>query len=32
MNFTPGYIIGPSSGTLSVENGTTRPMVNFPAI
>src|ERR1041384_1449958 len=27
MNFTPGYIIGPSSGTLSVANGTTSPMV-----
>ncbi len=28
MNFTPGYIIGPSSGTRSVENGTTSPMVS----
>src|ERR1700733_1512523 len=24
---TPGYMIGPSNGTSSVANGTTRPMV-----
>src|ERR1700729_2894095 len=27
MKRTPGYMIGPSNGTSSVANGTTRPMV-----
>src|SRR5580704_5268200 len=29
MKRTPGYMIGPSNGTSSVANGTTRPMVMF---
>src|SRR5579863_567776 len=32
MKRTPGYMIGPSNGTSSAANGTTRPMVRARAV